>query len=115
MRIAFVGCGYVADLYLATLANHPEVRLEGVHDRDPERAARFSAHHGVRRYASLGALLADPRVELVVNLTNPRSHHDVSSAALAAGKHVYSEKPLAMRYEEAERLVAMASDRGLLL
>jgi predicted dehydrogenase len=113
MRIALVGCGYVADFYMTTLANHPRLELEGVFDRDPDRAARFCAYHAVRRYESLEALLGDQGVEMVVNLTNPGSHHSVSLAALQAGKHVYSEKPLATRFEDAEQLVAEAERRGL--
>jgi predicted dehydrogenase len=114
MRIAIVGCGYVADYYVATLPNH-RLELAGVFDRDPSRAAAFAAFHGVPRYGSLAELLADPGVALVANLTNPRSHFEVSRAALEAGKHVYSEKPLAMSIGEAEQLVALAEARGLLL
>jgi predicted dehydrogenase len=115
MRFAIVGCGYVADYYLATLPNHPGLELAGVFDRDPERLRRFAAHHRVRTYGSYGELLRDPGVELVANLTNPRSHFEVSRDALEAGKHVYSEKPLATSFGEAERLVQLAESRGLQL
>ena len=113
MRIAIVGTGYVADFYLKTLANHPQLQLLGVMDRDVSRAARFAAHHRVPAYPSLQALLDDPRVDLVANLTNPSSHYEVSRAALEAGKHVYSEKPLSMDFDEAVRLVELAEARGL--
>lgn len=115
MRISIVGCGYVADYYVATLINHPDLELVGVFDRDPERARRFSSHHGVRCYESLQQVLDDSSVELVANLTNPRSHFEVSSVALRAGKHVYTEKPLATSLTEAEQLVEMAESRALLL
>lgn len=113
MQIAIVGCGFVADLYLKTLSMHPALGLAGVTDRDQERARRFAAHYNTRVYASLEELLADPRVGLVVNLTNPRSHYEVSRACLEAGKHVYSEKPLAMELDDAKRLVSLAEQRGL--
>lgn len=115
MNIAIVGCGFVADYYLKTLPLHPELHLIGVTDRDPDRATRFSAYHSIPVYRSLAELLEDQRVELVVNLTNPRSHHEVNKACLEAGKHVYSEKPLAMQVSEAEELVALAESKGLLL
>jgi predicted dehydrogenase len=115
MHVAIVGCGFVADYYLATLSNHPKLELTGVYDRDADRAQAFSAFHRVRRYAALDELLSDRRVELVVNLTNPRSHHEISRAALEAGKHVYSEKPLATSYLEAEQLVELAERKGLVL
>ncbi|NES81345.1 MAG: Gfo/Idh/MocA family oxidoreductase, partial [Moorea sp. SIO2B7] len=113
MRIAIVGCGFVADYYLKTLPNHSELKLVGVMDIDQERAKKFSAYHSVPAYASLEELLEDSRVEIVLNLTNPRSHYSVSKACLEAGKHVYSEKPLSMDFAEAEELVELAEKKGL--
>jgi predicted dehydrogenase len=115
MRIGFVGCGYVADFYAATLPNHPSLELVGAHDRDPDRQRAFADHYGVQEFRSLAALLADPAIEMVVNLTNPASHAEVTRAALLAGKHVYVEKPLALDLAEARGLVKLAADRGLRL
>lgn len=115
MKIALVGCGFVADYYLKTLPEHPELTLLGVYDRNQARARTFSAYHKVPTYPSLQALLADRQVEMVLNLTNPRSHYEVSRACLEAGKHVYSEKPLAMTLSEARELVEVAERRGLLI
>lgn len=115
MRIAIVGCGYVADHYMQTLGRHPGLDLAGVADREISRARALQAHYGARVYDSTEALLADPGVEIVVNLTDPHSHYEVTKAALRAGKHVYSEKPLAMVLSEARELVELASQRGLLL
>jgi len=103
----------VADYYLATLKLHSELILLGVMDRDSQRADRFARFHGVPVFPSLGALLSDDRVDIVLNLTNPDSHYEVSKACLEAGKHVYSEKPLAMDFEEAQELVELAESRGL--
>lgn len=113
MKIAIVGCGYVADYYVKTLSLHPELELVGVMDRDPERVARFSAYYSLPTYSSFDELLADARVDLVLNLTNPQSHFEVSKALLEAGKHVYSEKPIAMKFSQAEELVDLAEARGL--
>jgi predicted dehydrogenase len=113
MRIALVGCGYVSDFYLSTLANHPELELQGVTDRDLARAARVATSHGVRHYRSLAEVLADDRVQIIVNLTNPRDHYEVSNAALDAGKHVYTEKPLATDWLQAVALVEQAEHLGL--
>ena len=115
MKIAIVGCGFVADYYLATLKLHPELQLEGVFDRLPGRAETLSRAYGVQRYGSLTELLADTRVDMVLNLTNPRDHYEISEAALRAGKHVYSEKPLAMELNQAAELVALAQARGLMI
>ena len=114
MKIAIIGCGYVADFYAATLVNHPELELLGVHDRDAARAKAFAAHYQVRHiYPTLEDVLADDRVQLIVNLTNPSSHYAISRAALEAGKHVYSEKPLATDLNDARHLVELAEARGL--
>jgi predicted dehydrogenase len=116
MRIAIIGCGYVADFYLETLKAHPELTVAGVMDRNQERAEACAKHWGIAKvYVSLDDVLGDPSVELVVNLTNPRSHYAVSKAALLAGKHVYSEKPLAMNFEDACDLVDTAQRNGVRL
>jgi predicted dehydrogenase len=115
MHIAFVGCGYVADLYARALEVHPELKLAGVTDLDMDRARRFARHNNTNLYNSLDSLLADDSIQLVLNLTNPRSHYEVSRACLEAGKHVYSEKPLAMQFEQAQELVEAARNRGLML
>ncbi|HRK23416.1 MAG TPA: Gfo/Idh/MocA family oxidoreductase [Beijerinckiaceae bacterium] len=112
--IAFVGCGYVADSYRHCLPLHRQsLQLAGVYDRDPERLAAFRATWNDHAYDSLEALLADPAVSLIVNLTPPEAHAEVTLAALAAGKHVYTEKPLAMTTAEAIRLRDAAIKAGL--
>ncbi len=103
----------MADFYASTLQNHPELEVVAVHDRDPERAARFASYHGLPLAGSLAEILADPRASILVNLTNPASHFEVSKAALEAGKHVYTEKPLAMTFAQAEALVELAERRRL--
>lgn len=115
MNLAIVGCGFVADYYLATATLHPELVVVGIHDRVAERAAALGAAYGLPIYPTLDDVCKDARVEMVLNLTNPRSHYEVSKAALLAGKHVYSEKPLAMTMVEATELVAIAEQRGLRL
>jgi predicted dehydrogenase len=113
--IAFVGTGFVADYYMTTLANHPQLRLAGVWDRDAERLDALARYWQDSPYATLDAVLADPTVSIVVHLTTPESHYAVNRAALTAGKHVYCEKPLAMTVEEASELVALARERALVL
>ncbi len=115
MNIAIIGTGFVADYYMTTLANHPELVLRGAFDTDAAALARFAAFHSARAYASADDLFADGDVELVLNLTTPESHHAVTQAALLAGMHVYSEKPLAMEVDQARELVALAEARSLSL
>jgi len=115
MRIAFIGCGYVADYYQQTLVNHPILQLAGVYDRDPERSRRFTGHYKVKRYGSFEEVLNDASVEVVVNLTTAKSHYDITKAALEAGKQVYTEKPISLRIDQARELVELAEQRGLIL
>lgn len=112
MNIALLGCGYVAGYYARTLGNHPGLRLVGAYDHNPDHLAGFRRHLPVRAYASREELMADPSVDLVLNLTNPRAHFATNREALEAGKHVYSEKPLAMTAAEAWQLVELARARG---
>lgn len=115
MRFALIGCGYVADFYMLTLGSHPELELAGAFDIDGGRLERFTTFYSVNRFDSLDAILDDPSIELVVNLTNPARHYELSMLCLAAGKHVYSEKPLAMNLGQARELVEEAQRRGLLI
>jgi predicted dehydrogenase len=113
--IGIVGCGFVADFYAANLALHPELKLVGSTDLDASRAEQFTARNGGKVYATLDELLSDPTIDIVVNLTNPASHFEVTKASLTADKHVYSEKPLATDIAAARELVALASSRECIL
>jgi predicted dehydrogenase len=108
-----VGCGNIASFYCGAIPRHPILRFAGVMDRDGSRSAAYAAYYSVPKYESLNDVLNDQNVELIVNLTNPRSHFSVSKACLEAGKHVYSEKPLAMSFAEAQLLVKLAEQKGL--
>ncbi|OYR11564.1 Gfo/Idh/MocA family protein [Brucella grignonensis] len=115
MNIAIIGTGFVADYYMTTLRNYPQLKLLGAFDRSAERLKIFAAHYNVRAYESFEAILADKDVQIVLNLTTPESHYAISRAALEAGKHVYSEKPLAMDFNDAKALVEFAEANGLTL
>lgn len=115
MRVALVGCGNIADRYARDIVAAPRLELAGATDVAAERAAALVGEFGGTQFASLDELLADDRVDVVVNLTAPQAHATVTAAALEAGKHVHSEKPLALRYDDARELVALAARRGVRL
>src|SRR5829696_7571291 len=115
LRLGIVGCGNIAQRYAARIAELDELELVAATDAVPGRADELVDQFGGVARASLDALLADERVDAVVNLTSPAVHAEVTAAALEAGKHVHSEKPLALRYDEARDLVALAAARGVLL
>jgi len=113
MKIAIIGCGYAADLYMETLRNHPALELVAACDINETRRDAFANHYGVQMYEGVDALLSQSEAELVLNLTDPRSHYAVGRACLEAGRHLYSEKPLTTEYETALELVELAKSRGL--
>lgn len=115
IRVAIIGCGNVSNRYAERIKTYESCELLGFSDLDPARAQAFAAQFGGRAYASLEELLADPAVELVVNLTIHHAHYAVSRQCLLAGKHVHTEKPITLRYAEAKELVELAEARGLRL
>ena len=115
IRVAIVGCGNIANRYADRIKTYAACELVGFSDLDPARAKDFAAKYGGKAYGSLTELLADPSIELVVNLTIHFAHYEVIQQCLLAGKHVYTEKPLAVRYAEARELVELAAARKLRL
>lgn len=115
MKLAIIGCGYVAESYAKTLGNYPQLELIGAWDRNDRNLQAFCRRWGVQGFAALEQLVADPTLELVLNLTNPRSHYEVTRRCIEAGKHVYSEKPLAMDNASARELVDLARQKGVSL
>jgi predicted dehydrogenase len=111
MKVAIVGCGYVADQYMSTLVHYKELELIGAYDVVTERTDAFCSYFRVNQYRSFDELLGNQDLELVINLTNPRSHQEVNERCIAAGKHVYSEKPLSLDVESARRLLELARSK----
>jgi alcohol dehydrogenase (NADP+) len=110
----FVGAGAVADQYAAGLDGSP-LALAGVCDLDAERADRLASAYGVDAFTDLAAALDALDAPLIVSLTSHAAHAEVTRRCLRAGRHVYTEKPLALDADEAADLLALARehDRGL--
>jgi predicted dehydrogenase len=114
LRVGVVGCGVIAARYVGDSSAFEHWRPVACADLDAEAARAFGAEHGLR-LLGVDELIADADVDLVLNLTPPKVHAAVVTAALDAGKHVYTEKPLAATADEARELVAQAERRGLRL
>lgn len=117
IRVGVIGCGDVATyVYLPTLKQCADLcTVTAVCDRDPDRARLAAEQFAVPQvYTDLDRFLQEAPVEAVLNLTPNQHHFAVSLAALQAGKHVYTEKTLAVTLEEADRLLAEAEQRGLI-
>lgn len=111
--IGVIGAGVISQQYLANLTTFPDLAVRGVADLDPARAETRAAEYGVPAAASVDALLAQDDVDIVVNLTIPAAHVEVGERILAAGKHVWSEKPLALDAAGAKQLLDRAAGAGL--
>lgn len=115
-RVAFIGCGNISNAYANSVKTRPAlITIHGATDVVPDRAAEFVKQHGGRAYDSIEAVLADPEVDIVLNLTIHQVHYKVSKQALLAGKHVWSEKPLTGAAKEAADLVATAKKKKVRL
>ncbi len=114
MRVGVIGCGVIATRYVADSSEFGSWKPIACADLDSASATAFAIEHDLRA-ESVDELLRDPEVELVLNLTPPAAHSSLSLSALAAGKHVYSEKPLAVSVSDGRALVAQARRLGLRL
>jgi predicted dehydrogenase len=113
LRIGVVGAGNISGAYLGTLPRLANVEVTAVADLDPARARHAAGQSPAARALPVDGLLAAPDVDLVLNLTIPAAHAEVAHAAIAAGKHVYGEKPLAAATGAARTVLDAAADAGL--
>ncbi len=113
--VGVIGCGNISGIYLQTARRLEILDVVACADLDLERARARAAEYDVPRACTVEELLADPAVDLVINLTVPAAHGEVGLMALEAGKSLYNEKPLAIDREDARRLLERARQRGLLL
>lgn len=116
-KIGIVGQGNISGIYLSNIGHRfPNIIVAGTCDLVREKAETQAKNYGVPKiYEDMYELFADPEVDIVLNITRPNDHYGVTKAALLAGKHVYSEKPLATDLALAKELVTLAADRGLYL
>lgn len=119
-QISIIGTGFVADLYMRSLETFPNIKILKVFDTNAERLNAFSTFWNVTSAKSLEDVLAinasvDEKPDLILNLTNPGSHYVVSKACLDADIHVYSEKPLATKMEDAYALHDLARQKKLVI
>ena len=114
VRVAVIGCGSVSNMYLPHLSRSPYVELVSVCDIRPERAAAQAAKFRVpNQYPHIDQLLSGAPFDLLVNLTNMQEHGRLNRLALKAGRHVWSEKPMANTYAEGKDLLDLAEKSGL--
>lgn len=113
VKVGIVGCGNISGIYLKNGSRLNDIEIAAVTDIDLLRAQARADEYQIARVLSVQEMLADPEIEIILNLTIPRAHADVALAALEAGKSVYNEKPLAIRREDGQKMLELARAKGL--
>jgi predicted dehydrogenase len=111
--VGLIGAGVISREYLENLTQFPDVEVRFIADLDIDRAREQAERFGVAGFGTVDELLADDDIEVVVNLTIPKVHVEIAQRVLAAGKHVWSEKPFALDREAGRELLATAQRAGL--
>lgn len=115
IRAAVVGCGMISPVYLASIAEHFSIlEVVACSDLDPIRMENMAAQFHLKAM-SFEDILQDPEIDMILNLTNPVAHYSISSRALKAGKHVWSEKMMAVELAEGKELVSLAQEHHVRL
>ena len=113
MRVGVLGCGAISGNYIDAARRFPEIEIVAVADLRQNVAEAKAREFQIAAAPTVEQLLGDPSIELVLNLTIPKAHVEVSRLILEAGKHVYSEKPLAVTREEGRQLLDFAAEKNL--
>ena len=113
VRVGIVGCGTISKIYLENAPKFGVFKVVSCADLVVDRAEARAREFGISKAGTVDGLLADPDVDLVINLTTPAAHAEVATAAIAAGKSVYNEKPLASDRVNGRKLLDRARARGV--
>ena len=115
MKIGILGCGVISRVYVRDMLRlySGELDVAAVADVSPEAARKLAEEFSLPKVCTPDELLADPAVDLIVNLTPPLFHAELNLRILRAGKHLFSEKPFALTVPEAEEILRTAREKGL--
>lgn len=114
VKIGIIGCGHISNAYFSAAKRFDILEVVACADINPSAAKAKGEEHGVKA-VSVNKLLADPAIELVINLTIPKAHAEIALKTLEHGKHAYSEKPFAITCEEGKKIMAAAKAKKLLV
>jgi predicted dehydrogenase len=115
VRVGVIGCGAISGAYLRMSEKFPSVAMVACADLFPEAAKKKAQEFNIPRVLSVDELLADPSIEVVLNLTVPKAHAPIALRALDAGKHTYAEKPFAVTREDGQAILAKSKSKKLLV
>jgi len=112
MKVGVIGCGNISSVYLRVAQRFPQIEVVALADLVLERAKERAEQFNIPKVYSVEELLADPEIEVVLNLTVPQVHAPLNKRALEAGKHVYCEKPFGVHREEAFEVLELARQKN---
>ena len=111
-NIGLIGCGNIAETYFRSQEYFNNINFVACADKFPEAAVKCAEQYNIKAL-SVDEILKDNDIDIILNLTIPQAHFEVSKLALEAGKHVYSEKPMSINYNDAKYLLELASRNNL--
>ncbi len=113
VNVGVIGCGNISSIYLTNCPTWQILNVVACADVVQERAAAQAAKYHIPKVYTVDELLADPTIEIVINLTIPKAHTEIGLRALEAGKSIYNEKPLALTREDGQRMLKLAQSKGI--
>ena len=111
-NIGLIGCGNIAETYFRAQDYFNNIKFIACADKFPEVSKKCADQYNIKSL-TVDEIIHDTNVDVILNLTIPQAHFEISKLALEAGKHVYSEKPMSIKYDEAHELVNLAKDKNL--
>ena len=112
-NVGLLGCGDICDIYFKNCLSSEILNMAACASLHEEKAHRKAQEYNIPKACSIDDLINDPQIDIILNLTVPEVHGKFNLAALEAGKHVYSEKPLAAIPEDGQKIIALAKSKGL--
>ena len=112
-NVGIIGCGNISSVYLDVCKRFNFINIIACSDMIKERAISKAEEHNIPNACSIDEILRSDNIELVLNLTTPQAHTEVSTAILEGGKHLYSEKPLSLKPDQAKKLFCISEKKKM--
>src|SRR5690554_5203553 len=116
VKIGIIGCGVISNTYISNIKSmYKWLEIKACAAKYLENAKKTADKYGIPKACTTEELLADPEIEIVLNLTTPNVHTEINQQILRAGKHLYCEKPFALNLKDAKETLDLAKSKGLMV
>jgi len=113
LNVGLIGCGNIAETYFRSQEYFNNINFISCTDINEEAAKKCADQYNIK-IQSVDVLLSNPDIDVILNLTVPQAHHEVTKKILLAGKHSYCEKPLSISFEQGKELVEIAKEKNII-